>query len=311
MSLSIPITGIASSAVYRLHKLAPFDELTREVSSPQFPDGLRGFLEEHLGAMSEETDLGAMNTYYDQEIDRLLQLLPEECAARNYLALEKDFAEVKRIFLSYKEQDKSLSEVQFASALNEMSSRIVFKLEFRHHLLNRQGAMCRAEDIFSLIAYIEESFLTILYDKLQDKSEFYLNLVKARINTYTFMTAIKRMERGQAKEHILDHTLPLQGVPAIIALKSFTFGDLVGEIGTHLTIAPNEISVSRIETELLNREIQTINNATYLGMGDERVIQYTAHLYYFLSNLKLGYFQKVFQGNEQETNSRMINYNLH
>ncbi len=311
MSLSIPVSGIAGSTVYKLHRLPSFEELTLVLNSSQFPEGLRAFLESHLGELSSDSDLGAINSHYTQEIDRLIKLLPTESPAQKYLALERDFTEVKRIFLNHKEKDQLLNNKAFDAALQQLSSSVMYAQEFRHQLLKRKKSMTRSEDIFSLIAYIEESFLTILTQQLQSASDFYQDILKARINTYTFMSAIKRMEKGQAKDHILDHTLPIQGIPAIIALKSFGFGDLVGEIGADLDIPAAEISVTSIETELLNREIQAINKATYLGMGDERIIQYTGQLYHFLSNVKLGYFQKVFQGNEQETTNRMVNYNIH
>lgn len=312
MSLSIPIPAVAGSTVTRLHKLPPFTELMVFLTSSQFPDTLPQFINEHLGESDSKAILSSINSYYEKERHRLIHLLPANSPARHCLALQRDYEVVKQTFLDNKEPHVPISTKAFEQALASLGEpgRILYPQEFRHQILRRKLGMIRAEEVFSLIAYLEESYLVILSEKLVRASDFYRSLVTSQINTYTFMSAIKRFEKGQSKEHILDHTLPIPGIPAIIALKSLQFGDLVGEIGADLDIPAADISVTRIETELLNREVIAFNHATYLGMGDERIIQYMGRLYHFLSDIKLAYFQAVFHGNKEETQSRMVNYNL-
>ncbi len=308
MSLEIPVTGIAGSTVYRLHRLPRYEDLVTFLTSSAFPTSLRPFLDEHLTGVSGDSDIEAINTYFDAEMSRLINDLPATSPARVYLALGKDFETIKRHSLENKEHGKEFGVKGLMATLDAARSELYYSQEFRSELLAKEDRISKSTELFGLISYLEEAYLAILYRQLSQSNDYFRSVAVAKINTYSFMSAIKRTEKGQAKDHILAHALPIQGVPAITALKAFGFGDIVGEIGSFLEIPGTEISVARIESELLAREIRTINKATYHGVADERIVQYAEQLYHLFANIKLAYFQKMFAGSEEETVLRMINY---
>ena len=80
-------------------------------------------------------------------------------------------------------------------------------------------------DSFGIISYLEEIFLTLLFENLQESSSVMREFILAKIDSYTLLNVLTRTQRGQSKEHILRHLLPIQGSLAINAVKSFSFGD--------------------------------------------------------------------------------------
>lgn len=308
MSLEIPVTGIAGSTVYRLHRLPRYEDLVSFLASSAFPTSLRPFLEEHLNGVSGDSDVEAINSYYDSEIDRLINDLPATSPARVYLGLGRDFETIKRIALEHKESGKEFGEKGLQATLEAARGKLLYGQDLRTEILSKEDRITKQTELFGLISYLEEAYLAVLYRHLSQAGDYFRNVAVAKINTYSFMSAIKRTEKGQAKDHIMAHVLPIQGVSAITALKTFGFGDIIGEVGSFLEIPGNEISVARIESELLAREIRTVNKATYHGVADERIVQYAEQLYHLFANVKLAYFQKMFAGSEEETVLRMINY---
>jgi hypothetical protein len=132
--------------------------------------------------------------------------------------------------------------------------------------------------------------------------------ILAKIDSYTLLNVLTRTQRGQSKEHILRHLLPIQGSLAINAVKSFSFGDILGDIGQYLNLAPASINIINIENTLIKNEIYTLNKAQFTGMSGDRIIQYTERLQYAISNAKLLILQYSKQIDSKQAKLRFIDY---
>jgi hypothetical protein len=134
------------------------------------------------------------------------------------------------------------------------------------------------------------------------------DFVLAKIDSYTLLNVLTRTQKGQSKEHILRHLLPIQGSLAINAVKSFSFGDILGDIGQYLNLTPASINIINIENTLIKNEIKTLNKAQFTGMSGDRIIQYTERLQYAISNAKLLILQYSKQIDSKQAKLRFIDY---
>ena len=168
--------------------------------------------------------------------------------------------------------------------------------------------LIHSQDSFSLISYLEEIFLTLLFENLSQSSDIMRDFVLAKIDSYTLLNVLTRTQKGQSKEHILRHLLPIQGSLAINAVKSFSFGDILGDIGQYLNLSPADINTINIENTLIQNEIKTLHRAQFTGMSGDRIIQYTERLQYAIANTKLLILQHNKQIDSKQSKLRFIDY---
>ena len=305
MSRNIPISGFSSSILPKYYALPSHDEVVTFVSSSRFPQDLESFLATHKITFNQKNLLEGINIYYKEEVNDILGNLASDTSAAIYLGLNHDFEELKKQALSLQKPHTEFGTEAVKTLLHSLD-HLIYAQSFRSSLGRQSHDLAQATESIDLIAELEKAYLHILQVHLDGKNAFFRQLIHKKIQTYTFMTALRRIEKGESQQSVLERLHPLHD-STITALSNFAFGDIVGEIGQYLDLAVSEISVTHIETELLQQEISVINQA-YLYGGNERVIQYIETLYHLFTNLKLAYFQVVFQKSTQNIHDRMINY---
>lgn len=305
MSRNIPISGFASSVLPKYYALPSSEDVGSFVASSRFPQDLKSFLAEHNITLTQDKPLEGINVYYQEEKDDILQNLSSTTPAAIYLGLNQDFENLKNQALSLQTPHTEFGTEAVNTLLHSLD-QLRYGQNFRATLGRQSHELARATESIDLVAELEKAYLQILQNYLGNHNRFFSQLIHKKIQTYVLMTALRRMEKGESQQSVLERLHPLQD-STITALSSFAFGDIVGEIGQYLDLSVSEISVTHIETELLQQEIAVVNQA-YLYGGDERVVQYIETLYHLFTNLKLAYFQVVFQKSTQHIHDRMINY---
>jgi hypothetical protein len=309
MSLQVPLIGVTSRYVSRLGNLPSSNDSKRFLDTDNI-EGLLNLIQNsfQLSDISLENVITKLNQYYQQQIDEILSLLPQDTEPFIYLTLSQDFDKLKNLALSQTVYGEPLGEEAFGKILDAMDINLHYSSKFKAKLLSKQDKLVHSHDSFGIISYLEEIFLTLLFENLQDSSSVMREFILAKIDSYTLLNVLTRTQRGQSKEHILRHLLPIQGSLAINAVKSFSFGDILGDIGQYLNLTPASINIINIENTLIENEIKTLNKAQFTGMSGDRIIQYTERLQYAISNAKLLILQYSKQIDSKQAKLRFIDY---
>jgi hypothetical protein len=249
-----------------------------------------------------------LNNYYQNQIDEILTLIPEDSATFIYLKLSQDFEKLKTLAINKTIYGEPLGEKGFEQILSDITDILHYSTNFKAKLIAKEDKLIHSHDSFSLISYLEEIFLSLLFETLNYSSPILKEFIIAKIDSYTLLNVLTRTQKGQSKEHILRHLLPIQGSLAINAVKSFSFGDTLGDIGQHLNLPPAGINTVNIENTLIKNEIKAISKAQFTGMEEERIIQYTERLKYVISNFKLIILHHNKEIDSKKAHLRFIDY---
>jgi hypothetical protein len=309
MSLQVPLIGVTSRYVSRLGNLPSSNDSKRFLDIDNI-EGLLNLIQNsfQLSDISLENVITKLNQYYQQQIDEILSLLPQDTEPFIYLTLSQDFEKLKTLALNKTIYGENLGEKSFEQILDGTTTQLYYGSKFKTKLLIKEEKLIHSKDSFSIISYLEEIFLTLLFENLDYSSDIMRDFVLAKIDSYTLLNVLTRTQKGQSKEHILRHLLPIQGSLAINAVKSFSFGDILGDIGQYLNLTPASINIINIENTLIKNEIKTLNKAQFTGMSGDRIIQYTERLQYAISNAKLLILQYSKQIDSKQAKLRFIDY---
>ena len=309
MSLQVPLIGVASKYVSRLGHL-PSSTETKNLLNTDNIDAILIMIRDSFGIADISLDnvIEKLNNYSPTQIEEILSLLPDNSAPFVYLTLAQDFEKLKTLALSKTIYGEALGDKAFEQILAETTTHLHYASQFKSKLLAKEEKLIHSHDSVSLISYLEEIFLTLLFENLSKSSDIMRDFVLAKIDSYTLLNVLTRTQKGQSKEHILRHLLPIQGSLAINAVKSFSFGDILGDIGQYLNLAPVDINIINIENTLIQNEIKTLHRAQFTGMSGDRIIQYTERLQYSISNFKLLILQNSKQIDSKQAKLRFIDY---
>jgi hypothetical protein len=309
MSLQVPLIGVASKYVSRLGHL-PSSTETKKLLNTDNIDAVLIMIRDSFGIADISLDnvIEKLNNYSPTQIEEILSLLPDNSAPFVYLTFAQDFEKLKTLALSKTIYGEALGDKAFEQILAETTTHLHYASQFKSKLLAKEEKLIHSHDSFSLISYLEEIFLTLLFENLSKSSDIMRDFVLAKIDSYTLLNVLTRTQKGQSKEHILRHLLPIQGSLAINAVKSFSFGDILGDIGQCLNLAPVDINIINIENALIQNEIKTLHRAQFTGMSGDRIIQYTERLQYSISNFKLLILQNSKQIDSKQAKLRFIDY---
>lgn len=309
MSLQVPLIGVTSKYVSRLGHL-PSSTETKNLLNTDNIDALLTMIRDSFGLVdiSLENIVDKLNNYYHTQIEEILSLLPENSAPFVYLTLAQDFEKLKTLALDKTIYGEPLGDKAFEQILADTTTNLYYASQFKPKLLAKEEKLIHSQDSFSIISYLEEIFLTLLFENLSQSSDIMRDFVLAKIDSYTLLNVLTRTQKGQSKEHILRHLLPIQGSLAINAVKSFSFGDILGDIGQYLNLAPADINTINIENTLIQNEIKTLHRAQFTGMSGDRIIQYTERLQYAIANTKLLILQHNKQIDSKQAKLRFIDY---
>jgi hypothetical protein len=311
MSLQAPLIGVTSRYVSRLGKLSSFEEQLYILQSGSL-EQTNIYIQHIFGinATNSKNILHSLNEYPIKQIQEILSLLPHTSIPFIYLQLHQDFHTVKKTFLDKTHYGQPFGETAFLECFKQLQSTLYFHQEFKKILLHKKSHIIKSADTFSLVSYIEEIFLTLLFTQVGILSPLMKQFILAKIDHYVCMNTITRIQKGQSQEHIMRHLLPIQGSTAITAIKSFSFGDIIGDIGDFLHIPTDQINLNTIERTLINRQVAAINKAQFSGMSGERIIQYIERLTYIIHNIKLILLQQEYHTDIEQTKSRLIDYSI-
>jgi hypothetical protein len=309
MSLQVPLIGVTSKYVSRLGHL-PSSTETKNLLNIDNIDALLAMIRDSFGLadISLENIVDKLNNYYHTQIEEILSLLPENSAPFVYLTLSQDFEKLKTLALDKTIYGEPLGDKAFEQILADTTTHLYYTSQFKPKLLAKEEKLIHSQDSFSLISYLEEIFLTLLFENLSQSSDIMRDFVLAKIDSYTLLNVLTRTQKGQSQEHILRHLLPIQGSLAINAVKSFSFGDIIGDIGQYLNLAPADINTINIENTLIQNEIKTLHRAQFTGMSGDRIIQYIERLQYAIANTKLLILQHNKQIDSKQAKLRFIDY---
>lgn len=309
MSLQVPLIGVTSRYVSRLSNL-PSSNDSKKLLDTDNVEGVLNLIQNsfNLSDISLDTVITKLNHHYQNQINEILSLLPEDTEPFIYLTLSRDFDKLRTLVLNHTVYGEPLGEDAFEKILKEVDRSLTYSSEFKTKLLSKKDKLIHSYDSFGIISYLEEMFLTLLFEKLKDSSSIMKEFILAKIDSYTLLNTLTRTQKGQSKEHILRHLLPIQGSLAINAVKTFSFGDILGDIGQYLNLAPANINTINIENTLIQNEIKTLHRAQFTGMSGDRIIQYTDRLQYAISNAKLLILQYTKQIDAKQAKLRFIDY---
>ena len=309
MSLQVPLIGVTSRYVSRLSNL-PSSNDSKKLLDTDNVEGLLNLIQNsfNLSDINLDTVITKLNHHYQNQINEILSLLPEYTEPFIYLTLSRDFDKLRTLVLNHTVYGEPLGEDAFEKILKEVDRSLTYSSEFKTKLLSKKDKLIHSYDSFGIISYLEEMFLTLLFEKLKDSSSIMKEFILAKIDSYTLLNTLTRTQKGQSKEHILRHLLPIQGSLAINAVKTFSFGDILGDIGQYLNLAPANINTINIENTLIQNEIKTLHRAQFTGMSGDRIIQYTDRLQYAISNAKLLILQYTKQIDAKQAKLRFIDY---
>lgn len=309
MSLQVPLIGVTSRYVARLGYL-PESTATKALLANDNIDVILNTIRDSFGIADISLDnvINKLNQHYQQQIKEMLSLLPEDSAPFIYLKLSQDFENLKTIAINKTVYGETLGDKGFEQILTEVADKLYYSAKFKSKLLAKEEKLIHSQDSFSLISYLEEIFLTLLFENLNRSSDIMKDFILAKIDSYTLLNVLTRTQKGQSKEHILRHLLPIQGSLAINAVKSFSFGDMLGDIGQYLNLAPVDINTINIENTLIKNEIKALSKAQFTGMSGDRIIQYTERLQYTIANFKLLILHHSKQIDSKQAQLRFIDY---
>jgi hypothetical protein len=309
MSLQVPLIGVTSRYVARLGYL-PESTATKALLANDNIEVILNTIRESFGIadISLENVINKLNQYYQHQIKEILSLLPEDSAPFIYLKLSQDFENLKTLAINKTVYGDPLGDKGFEQIIAEVEDKLYYSSKFKSKLLAKEEKLIHSQDSFSLISYLEEIFLTLLFENLNRSSYIMKDFILAKIDSYTLLNVLTRTQKGQSKEHILRHLLPIQGSLAINAVKSFSFGDMLGDIGQYLNLAPVDINTINIENTLIKNEIKALSKAQFTGMSGDRIIQYTERLQYVIANFKLLILHHSKQIDSKQAQLRFIDY---
>lgn len=305
MSKELPLPSLAASAVSQYFKLPDYEGLRSYLSSESFPETAISYIKEKTGYAGEIKDIKDIHEVYRETIDTYLSLLPQNAWLYTYFALQQDFNILRHLII---DEELTSDENKFMAAVRE---KTVLSETYLQSFRDAWKDLTHAESIFEKITILEKIYLNLLIDNVGMGADPYIKkLVRRKLDTYNFMTIIRRMEHGDSTTDILDALVSKNGFYSPSIFRTLEFGDVVGEVGKILGMKPDEISVEHIERYLRQAEIKQINQAVYHGVDAERILQYTETLYYFLVNIKLAFTEVSYGVSHTPIEERMINYSI-
>jgi hypothetical protein len=305
MSKELPLPSLAASAVKKLFKLPDFESLRGYLSSEAFPSTALAYVKEKSDYSGDIQDIQDIHEIYGKTIESYLDVLPLNSWLYTYFALQQDYTSLRPLVI---DTSLTVDENLFFSALrkNTILSEIYIS-PFR----DAWSELSEAESIFEKITILEKIYLHLLIEKVAMKANEYVKvLIRRKLDTYNFMTIIRRMEYGDNVAKILDSLVWRTDFYSPSIFQNLQFGDVVGDVGKILNMKPEDVSVEHIEKYLREAEIKHINQAMYYGVDAPRLLQYTETLYCFLINIKLAYIHSSYGVPTNAIEARMINYSI-
>jgi hypothetical protein len=305
MSKELPLPSLAASAVSSYFKLPDYEGLRSYLSSESFPETAISYIKEKTGYTGEVKDIKEIHEIYRETVDNYLTLLPQNAWLYTYFALQQDFNILRHLVIN---EELTADENRFMAAVRE---KTVLSETYLEPFRGSWKILTHAESIFEKITLLEKIYLNLLIDHVGMGADPYIKkLVRRKLDTYNFMTIIRRMEHGDSTSDILEALVWRNSFYSPSIFRTLEFGDVVGEVGKILGMKPEEITVEHIERHLREAEIKQINQAVYHGVDAERILQYTETLYYFLVNIKLAYTEVSYGVSHTPIEERMINYSI-
>ncbi len=304
MATNIPTTTIAGQTVWYLSQLPSYEDFVSFTESQTFEDRLPSFVSESLANSEVNTSFGGLNTYYENLFARTLQELPPKSAVYRYITLKADLRTLENMV--YARQD-SFSGPSMQDTVLSSLGHCYHPERFRDKLSKQSTKLAASEDVFEFLSILEETYLTVAIENALS-STYLTRVITAEVNRHNAMTAIRRGKRGQTKSQITPHLIKDTRLIHRLPVETLEFGDILGELGNLLQIAPANLSETTVETHLLHNEIHALNSAKYEGVDAERIVQYLEIVYHFISNVKLALAARRFGLPAEELQARLVNY---
>jgi hypothetical protein len=299
------ISTIAASLLKDLYAIPPFTAMRTAAEGGSLLANPEGFLG---SAFTTETGAvvgeGQLDGYYRSVLDRIIAELPEGSLEYNYIILTDEFRFIKEKYLLFRSAETTHF---FDTLVKEYGDSLTLLDVYRVELEALEDRIHSIDDTFEFISLIDRVYLTVLAAAAAKADEYMREIIRVKIEHYNVMTALRMTQLGKKRE-LIESLFVTGDLVDTYALEHLEYRDVVAEIGMMIGMKPEQISVTAIETRLLNHEITVINKATFEGVTGARIIQYIEQLRFFIANMKVVFASKAMGLTQEEVMKRFVAY---
>ncbi len=300
------ISTIAASLLQDLYAIPPFSALKTAADSGSLFKSPEAFLASVFrtaeGSIASDKQL---DVHYRSIIDSIVTSLPEDSIEYQYIVLAEEFRFIKEKYLVFRSGEVS----SFYTTLKQDWARSLKLFSLYDDALKKlEPSLHDIDDTFEFVSLIDRTYLIVLAGLAKQSDAYLRGVVKEKIEQYNIMTTLRMAQLGKSRE-LIESLFVTEGLADTYALEHLEYRDVVSEIGLLLGMRPDMISVTTIETALFNREMATINKATFEGVSGARIIQYVEQLRFFISNMKVVFAGVAMGLAEEEITKRFVAYN--
>lgn len=282
--MSNDTSTIAAGLLRELYKIPSYIEFKKLIEAGTFQQNPEILLNALFSGEAVAATPAALDDRYRAQLDMILKQVGEESVIYQYLALGEDFRVVKQKYLGY----RALGVSSFYEELKKDTTVSLRMFSFYEDVVAKtEPLLHKIEDTFEFVSRIDSMYLQALARIAEGADEYIQDIVRVKIENYHYMTVLRLTQLGKSREIIESLFVPVEGLVSTYGVEHLTYQDVVTEVGLLVGLKPEQISVTAIETHLLNKEIATVNKATFTGVGGERIIQYFEQLRYFIADVKV------------------------
>ncbi len=301
------ISTIAARLLKSLYSIPSYIEVRSAIESGALLHNPESTLNALFPAIQGSVDSKALDSFYEAELQRVLNDAKGENVVYRYLGFTADFRFIKQKYLQY----RASSIAEYANTLEtEESQKLRLLPEYIKLLKNSEHIFHAVEDTFEFVNRIDGLYLQALAEvAIESGNEYVKRVVKQKIDNYHLMSVLRMTQLGKHPDAIQNLFITVHELGVMPQnLDTLNGHDVVNQIGTQVGLAPAEISVTSIETHLNNKEISVINQATFEGVSGERIIQYFERLKFCISDVKVALAAHAMDLSAEDVLKRCVNY---
>jgi hypothetical protein len=302
------LSTLGTTYTYYLYKIPSFEHFQQlrkdgalAIADALLPVITPVFRDEHV-----ELNEKYFDTYYSRAVAQVLKTIDADSFAYKYLALTRDFQVIRQLYI----RRRAEAAAEYASAVKQEIGQLLVPELYMTRLAKEEQHLHNVEDTFEFVNHIDYVYLNVLIDIAEPENTFIHTFVKSKLEMYNVMTVLRLTQMGRAYERIVNLLIDTPHFYSAGILKRLKAGDMLAEVGGLLGLDPKNISVTAIETFLMEKQIRSANQAMFFGVGQERVLQYFTKLHFFIYDIKLILAAHALELPAEQVDERILNYDL-
>ncbi len=298
----LTLSALITQAIFKIPPVAHLQAVVQINDVTLQRHALQDVLQPLLPHVSETISQQTLDSFYEQEVQRILPQIDSSLFVAQWLLLQSDFHIIKQAYI----QARTVGVSSYISTLELSTLRLYAMYEDRLQAVERD--LHSIDDTFMFVNALDKVYLHSLLHIAQHSSHYSQSYVDALVYTYNTMTMLRLTQLGKSRPAIITSLLQRVGDYSTDALQNLPDGDVVGGVAKILQLPIERSSIHDIEHALYKKQIQALNMAIFSGGNEDRLLQYFGKLQFFLYDVQLILSGMALQMSPDMISTRLIDY---